>query len=116
MRLSSSTSIRVVIFFEPRGTRFAVEKPITISPLVWPANEPTRPVVWGGLVKVVWVVAVLVWPVLKWVVTLDVLFQFVRMLYHWNTPGVFAGWTFMLHFTVLTALTYFVSMYKPKGL
>ena len=81
-----------------------------------PANEPTRLVVSGGLVKVVWVVAVLVWPVLKWVVTLDVLFQFVRMLYHWNTPGVFAGWTFMLHFTVLTALTYFVSMYKPKGL
>ena len=80
------------------------------------ANEPTRPVVSGGLVKVVWVVAVLVWPVLKWVVTLDVLFQFVRMLYHWNTPGVFAGWTFMLHFAVLTALTYFVSMYKPKGL
>ena len=80
------------------------------------ANEPTRPVVSGGLVKVVWVVAVLVWPVLKWVVTLDVLFQFVRMLYHWNTPGIFAGWTFMLHFAVLTALTYFVSMYKPKGL
>ena len=81
-----------------------------------PANEPTRPTVSGALVKVVWVVAVLVWPVLKWVVTLDVLFQLVRMLYHWNTPGVFAGWTFMLHFAVLTALTYFVSMYKPKGL
>jgi hypothetical protein len=43
-------------------------------------------------------------------------FQFVRMLYHWNTPGVYAGWSFLAYFAVLTAITYFVSIYKPKGL
>lgn len=26
------------------------------------------------------------------------------------------GWRFMPHFAVLTALTYFVSIHKPKGL
>ena len=38
------------------------------------------------------------------------------MVYHWNTPGAFAGWTFILHFVPLTAFTYYVSIYKPKRL
>jgi hypothetical protein len=70
----------------------------------------------AGLVRLIWVVTVLVWPVLKWVVSIEVFFQFVRMIYHWDTPGVYAGWTFLVHFAVLTALTYFVSLYKPKGI
>ncbi|EMK0110371.1 protein kleE [Escherichia coli] len=69
-----------------------------------------------ALVRFVWVATVLVWPVAKWIISIDVFFQFLRMLYHWNTPGVHAGWTFLVHFAVLTALTYFVSLYKPKGL
>lgn len=69
----------------------------------------------AGLVKFVWMATVLVWPILRWVVSLEVLFQLLRMFYHWHTPGVHAGWTFLLHFAVLTALTYFVSVYKPKG-
>ena len=81
-----------------------------------PAKEPSRPVNTGGVMKVVWVATVLLWPWVKWFVVLDVLFQFGRMIYHWNTPGSFAGWTFLLHFGVLTAITYFVSMYKPTGL
>jgi hypothetical protein len=68
----------------------------------------------GGVVKVLWVAAVLLWPWVKWFVVLDVLFQFGRMVYHWNTPSTFAGWTFLLHFGVLTAITYYVSMFKPK--
>lgn len=63
----------------------------------------------AGLVRFVWVATVLVWPVLKWIVSIEVFFQFVRMIYHWDTPGVYAGWTFLMHFSVLTALTYFVS-------
>lgn len=81
-----------------------------------PAKEPSRPVNTGGVMKVVWVATVLLWPWVKWFVVLDVLFQFGRMIYHWNTPGSFAGWTFLLHFGVLTVITYFVSMYKPTGL
>ena len=70
----------------------------------------------AGLVKFVWVATVLVWPVLKWVLAIITFFQFVRMLYHWNTPGVYAGWSFLAYFAALTAITYFVSIYKPKGL
>ena len=46
----------------------------------------------AGLVKFVWVATVLVWPILKWVLSIATFFQ------------------------VLTAITYFVSIYKPKGL
>jgi hypothetical protein len=77
------------------------------------ADRPTSdPVV----LKVLWVVTVLLWPLLKWVVALDCVFQLLRTVYYWDTPGVHAGWTFFLHFAVLTALTYFVSIYKPRGL
>lgn len=78
-------------------------------------NSTKGRVLFAGLVKVVWFVAVLVWPILKWVLSIEVFFQMLRMFYHWNTPGIHAGWTFMLHFAVLTALTYFVAFYKPKG-
>lgn len=70
----------------------------------------------AAVIKGIWVLTVLVWPILKWVVSIDCVFQFARMMYHWNTPGVHAGFTFLAHFAVLTALTYFVSIYKPKGL
>jgi len=74
-----------------------------------PANDP-------ALLKGIWVVTVLLWPFLKWIIALDCVYQVVRMMYHWNTPGVFAGFTFLLHFGAFVALTYFVSLYKPKGI
>ena len=70
----------------------------------------------AGVWRAVWIVFVLIWPVLKWVLAIITFFQFVRMLYHWNTPGVYAGWSFLAYFAALTAITYFVSIYKPKGL
>lgn len=69
----------------------------------------------AGLLKALWVTLVLVWPVLKWIVSVDVFVRFLVMLYHWDTPGTYAGWTFIIHFVVLTLLTYFVST-KPKGM
>ncbi|WP_017169813.1 KleE stable inheritance protein [Xanthomonas phaseoli] len=81
-----------------------------------PVLTPKGSGILAGIVKAVWIVTVLVWPFLRWIVALDVTFQFVRMLWHWHTPGVHAGWTFLLHFAVLTALTYFVSLFKPKGI
>ena len=70
-----------------------------------------------AVVLVPYTIAMLVGSLLlKWIVSIDVFFQFIRMVYHWNTPGVFAGWTFLAHFAVLVALTYFVSIYKPKGI
>ncbi|ECZ2944950.1 protein kleE [Salmonella enterica] len=81
-----------------------------------PARRFTAAAVLNVVVRFVWVITVLVWPVAKWIISIDVFFQFLRMFYHWDTPGVHAGWTFLAHFAVLTALTYFVSLYKPKGL
>lgn len=72
--------------------------------------------VFGGVIRFVWVMIVLTWPIFKWVLSLDIVFQMFHMIYHWNTPGVYAGWNFLLHFFVLTALTYYVSIYKPKGI
>ena len=65
--------------------------------------------------KALWVVTVLLWPLLKYVVILDCVFQFFRMLWYWNTPGTFAGFKFLLHFAVLVGLTWFVSVHEPKG-
>lgn len=70
----------------------------------------------AGLVMVVWIIVVLAWPILQWLLSMDVLFQLICMLYHWNTPGVHAGWTFFLHFGVLFILTCFVAFCQPKGL
>ena len=69
-----------------------------------------------GLVRGLWLVVVLAWPLGRWVIGLDVAYQFVRMLWYWDEAGVHAGWTFVVHFAVLVALTYFVSIFKPKGL
>lgn len=80
------------------------------------AGKATGVSVFSRVVKVVWVATVLVWPLLKWIVSIDVFFQAIRMMYHWNTPGVFAGWVFLGHFAALVALTYFVTIYKPKGI
>jgi hypothetical protein len=54
-------------------------------------------------------------PLLKWVVSIEVFYQGVRAVYYWSDPAVHAGWTFFAHFAGLTALTYFVSVFKPKG-
>ena len=68
------------------------------------------------VVKVVWVCTVLVWPLLKWVISIDCVFKLIRMIYYWHTPGVHAGVTFLAHYLVLILLTYFVRFYKPRGL
>ena len=81
-----------------------------------PIDGPGGGRILSSLVKVVWVATVLVWPVMKWVLSFDVLFQFFRMLYHWSTPGLYATSTFVLHFSVLVVLTCFVSLYKARGI
>lgn len=81
-----------------------------------PVPTPVKAGIGAAVVNAVWVVMVLVWPVLKWIVSIDCVFQLIRMFYHWDTPGVHAGFTFLVHFAVLTILTYFVSVYRPKGL
>ncbi|RYI35295.1 MAG: hypothetical protein EON48_01120 [Acetobacteraceae bacterium] len=61
------------------------------------------------------VIVAVLWPLLKWILAIDVTWQFVRMLYFWHTPGVYAGWTFLAHFAVLVALTCFLGVRRSRG-
>ena len=70
----------------------------------------------AGVWRFVWVMFVLIWPIVGWVFSIEVFFQLLRMFYYWNTPATHAGWTFLLHFSAFTVLTYMVAFYKPKGL
>lgn len=94
----------------------AIAEPPKATVQAAPAPKAQGGGILAGIVKAAWVVTVLVWPFLRWIVALDVVVQFVRMLWNWHTPGTYPGWNFLLHFAVLTALTYFVSLYKPKGI
>ncbi len=100
-----------IIVFPKRGGRLAPPSPVCVS--VSSAN--TVKTVFEGLVWFVWIATVLVWPVLKMVLSIEVFFQFIRMIYYWDTRGVHANWTFLLHFTALVAITWFVTAYKPKS-
>lgn len=105
------------IYHFPRAKRRMVPPAPTPAPATpVPAAATARGGVWAALMRGVWVVTVLVWPLLKWVVSLEVLYQLVRMMIYWDTPGMHAGWTFLGHFAVLTALTYYVGVYKPRGI
>lgn len=68
----------------------------------------------SGVVWVFWLVVSTVWPLLRWVVALDVVFQAIRASWYWNTPGMYAGWVFAAHFLAFVGLTYFVGAYKPR--
>jgi Uncharacterized KleE stable inheritance protein len=68
-----------------------------------------------GIWTSVWLVLVLMWPIVQWIAGFDLLFQLIRTAYYWNTPGVYAGWTFLLHFTVFTVWIYLVGVHRPAG-
>lgn len=68
----------------------------------------------AGVLRGIWMLFILLWPLLKLVLTIDVLWQFGRMCWYWDTPGMHAGWTFSLHFFLLSAGYFFVASYQPK--
>ncbi len=63
--------------------------------------------------KALWVVLVLCWPLVNKIFVVDVLFQLLRALFYWDTADVHAGWTFILHFGMMSGLTYFVAFGDP---
>ena len=67
-----------------------------------------------GVSRFVWLLTVLMWPIMKWVVLPRSRSSFSACCII-GTPEANAGWTFLLHFAVLTALTCYVSIYEPKG-
>lgn len=93
--------------------KFPKKAETIVAPI--PPAKPQKLGFIGGVIYFIWLVTVLVWPVLRWVIAMEVLFQFVRMIWFWDAPEVNAGWTFLLHFTAFSALTYFVGVFEPKG-
>lgn len=67
------------------------------------------------LARGVWIAVVLLWPIARWVVSIDVFIRLLVMFYHWDNPESYAGWTFLFHASFLVALTYYVGVYRPKG-
>ena len=98
----------------PRGGLIAQHAELP-RPASKPLGETDGEGLFTRLLTVAWVAVTLMWPVLKWILSINVGFQFFRMIYHWGTPDIHAGWTLLLHFAALTSLTCFVSLYKPKG-
>lgn len=114
-RVEVQAMSNIVKFPRARKPSSNKEEKIAAPPTA-PALKSTGRGLINGLVKFVWVTTVLVWPILRWVLSIITFFQFVLMIYYWDTPNVYAGWSFLAYFTLLTAITYFVSVYKPKGL
>jgi hypothetical protein len=63
-----------------------------------------------GVLKFLWVITAMTWPITRWIVRLDLLFSFLRMLFG-VTPH--AGWVFLLHVAMAISLAAFVIFYRP---
>jgi hypothetical protein len=67
-----------------------------------------------SLVKCFWWIARLVLLPLQWILSIDCFLQLIRMIHHWSTPGVYAGWTFLFHFALLVVLTQIILFCNSK--
>ncbi|PKD40499.1 protein kleE [Methylomonas sp. Kb3] len=82
-----------------------------------PTNEKKKSPnisIFRKLLYPIWLVLALFWGLVKWVIALDVLYQFLRAIYYSGTPGSMAGWYALFHFVVFVTLTYFVEFYGPR--
>jgi hypothetical protein len=61
------------------------------SSLKLPLPKAKKRNIGSTLIKIVWVLTVLLFPLLELILLLDCVFQFFRMLYYWNTKEVHAG-------------------------
>ena len=66
--------------------------------------------------RILWVLVVLLWPLLKWIMSIDCVIQLMLTIYRWHNTPIHAAFTFGIHFGALAAMTYFVACYKPKGI
>lgn len=93
-----------------------VKKAAAAAPAAPAAPASRLKKVLPAISRAAWTATVLMWPVLRWVVSIDVFIRLLVMLYQWDAPESYAGWTFLLHAAVLVALTCYVSIYKPPGI
>lgn len=88
----------------------------SVAPQKRPKPDASRLTLGEHVMCVIWLLVILTWPLVSWLGSLYIFFQFIRMLYYWNTPGSHAGWSFLAHFAVLVVLICFITLYKPKGI
>jgi stable inheritance KleE-like protein len=67
-----------------------------------------------SFLSILWIILATFWTPIRWIISIEVLFQLIRMLYYWDTEDVHTVWIFLLHFGVLTALTLFMASYKLR--
>jgi len=53
------------------------------------------------------------WGPIQVVWSIDCFYQMLRMFYYWDTPGVHAGLTFLIHFSLWPLLVFFI-MAEPR--
>lgn len=68
------------------------------------------------LAIIIYMIVGLCWPLIQFGMTIDCLYQFIRMLYYWNTPGTYAGFRFIAHFLLYSGLFYYIAFGMPEGL
>lgn len=66
------------------------------------------------IIRIVWVLVAITWPALRWILAFDVTIHFFRMLVFFAEKGIYVDWIFIVHFSCLVVLTYFVTVYKPR--
>jgi len=99
----------VIPFPTRRVIRLAVP-----PPMAKPPNVEASPV--GKIILMVWSITAFCWSFMRFVLPVVVFWQFLRMVWFWDTPGAHAGWNFLAYFAGYTALYYFVAFYRPKAL
>jgi hypothetical protein len=77
-----------------------------------PAKAPGVRMV-SVMVSAIWTLTVMFWPILRWVLALDVTAHLFRVLIAFADKGAYFDWTLATHFLVFTALMYFVGCYRP---
>ncbi|MGZ8094997.1 MAG: KleE stable inheritance protein [Methylosarcina sp.] len=61
-----------------------------------------------------WLLVGMLWPLLKWVGAMDVLFQCLRALYFSNTPALHATLQAGVHSSCYILISLFFYLYRPK--
>ena len=65
-------------------------------------------------IGLVWLFLGMFWPLLNWLVAMDVVFQFLRAIYYSNTPAIHATLQAAIHGALYILLSLFVYLYRPK--
>jgi hypothetical protein len=65
-------------------------------------------------IGLVWLFLGLFWPLFKWIVAMDVVFQLLRALYYSSEPAIHATLQAAIHAFLYLLLSLFVYLYRPK--